>query len=84
MIRLKVREVAEQKQVSQARLSRLSDVDIKAIRRMYREPDKANIRLETLNKLAYALKVDARELLEYERDAFLPGVEEDDPPEQSS
>lgn len=77
MIRLKVKEIAKQKNISQARLSRLSDVDVKAIRRMYREPDKANIRLETLNKLAYALKVDARELLEYERDASLPGVEDE-------
>lgn len=80
MIRLKIKEIARQKNISQARLSRLSDVDVKALRRMYREPEKANIRLETLNKLAYALKVDARELLEYERDAFLPGVPDDTPP----
>jgi DNA-binding Xre family transcriptional regulator len=84
MIRLKVKEIAAQKNISQARLSRLSDVDIKTLRRMYRTPEEANIRLETLNKLAYALKVDARELLDYERDAFLPGVAEDESPEKSS
>lgn len=81
MIRLKVREIAEKKRISQARLSRLSDVDIKIIRRVYRTPEKANLRLETLNKLAYALKVDVRELLDYERDDSLPGVSDDQSPE---
>jgi DNA-binding Xre family transcriptional regulator len=77
MIRLKVREVAQRKRVSQGRLSRLSDVDVKTLRRVYREPENANIRLETLNKLAYALKVDARDLLEYERDTEPPGITEE-------
>ena len=76
MIRLRVKEVANQRDMSQARLSRRSDVDIKTLRKMYREPEKANITLETLNRLAYALKVNPCELLEYEADLFLPGTEE--------
>jgi DNA-binding Xre family transcriptional regulator len=87
MIRLKVKEVAERKKVSQTRLSRLADVDIKTLRRVYRMPDSANIRLETLNRLAYALKVHVCDLLEYERDAALPGIQDDEelsdePPEK--
>lgn len=78
MIRLKVKEIMEQKNVSIGRLSRLADVDIKIIRKIHRTPEKANVRLETLNKLAYALKVDARELFDYERDAFLPGISEEE------
>jgi DNA-binding Xre family transcriptional regulator len=72
MIRLRVKEVAEKKGMSQSRLSRRADVDIKTIRKMYRQPEEANITLETLNKLAYALKVHPSELFEYEADAVLP------------
>jgi transcriptional regulator with XRE-family HTH domain len=72
MIRLKVKEVAQARGMSQARLSRRSDVDIKTLRRIYQDATSANITLGTLNKLAYALRVDARDLIEYERDASLP------------
>jgi DNA-binding Xre family transcriptional regulator len=78
MIRLKVKEVAEKRKVGIGRLSRLADIDIKTLRRIYREPENANTRLETLNKLAYALKVDARDLLDYERDTQPPGIQDDD------
>jgi DNA-binding Xre family transcriptional regulator len=78
MIRLKVKEVAERKKVSQTRLSRLADVDIKTLRKVYRKPDSANIRLETLNRLAYALKVHVYDLLEYERDTVPPSIPDDD------
>jgi len=76
MIRLRVKEVAEQKDMSQARLSRRADVDIKTLRKIYREPEKANVTLDTLNRLAYALKVTPSDLIEYEADVFLPGMEE--------
>jgi DNA-binding Xre family transcriptional regulator len=77
MIRLKVKEIAEKKKVGIGRLSRLADIDIKTLRRIYREPENANTRLETLNKLAYALQVDARDLLDYERDASPPSILQD-------
>jgi DNA-binding Xre family transcriptional regulator len=83
MIRLKVKEIAAQKKVSLSRLSRLSDIDIKTLRRIYRYPENANTRLETLNKLAYALKVDARDLFEYERDTEPPGIVAEELPDES-
>ena len=76
MIRLKVKEVAEQKKISQGKLSRRADVDVKTLQRILREPENTNIKIDTLNKLAFALNVHPCELLEYERDAFLPGAEE--------
>lgn len=67
MIRLRVREVATQKKMSQGRLSRESNIDINTVRDILRNPAK-NITLETLNRLAGALQVDARELIEYSPD----------------
>lgn len=64
MIRLRVKEVAAQKKMSQGRLSREANVDINTVREILHNPEK-NITLETLNKLAGALRVDARELIEY-------------------
>ncbi len=62
-VRLKVKEAAQQKGVSQGRLSRLSDVDIKTIKRIYRDP-MTIVTTETLGKIATALNVDASELIE--------------------
>lgn len=76
MIRLRVKEVAEAKGMSQSRLSRRADVDIKTLRKVYRQPGQANITLDTLNRLAYALKVHPSELFEYEADVSLPGTDE--------
>lgn len=67
MIRLRVKEVAAQKGVSQTRLSRWADVDAKTVRQIFHEPEKS-ITLETLNRIAGALGVDARELIEYTPD----------------
>jgi transcriptional regulator with XRE-family HTH domain len=64
MIRLRVKEIAQEKGLSQARLSRLSDVDITTVRKIYRQPTTANVTLETLNRLAKALDVDPRELID--------------------
>ena len=63
MIRLRVKEIALEKGISQGRLSRLSDVDDNTIKRIYRNPT-ANVNTETLNKLARALGVSALELME--------------------
>lgn len=63
MFRLKVREVAEHKKISQRQLSMRSGVDPKAIRSMFRE-EEPNVRLETLAKIAYVLNVDVSLLIE--------------------
>jgi DNA-binding Xre family transcriptional regulator len=62
-VRLKVKEIAHHKSVSQGRLSRISDVDIKTIKRIYRDP-MTIVTTETLGKIATALDVDASELIE--------------------
>jgi DNA-binding Xre family transcriptional regulator len=64
MIRLKVKEVARAKNISQGKLSRLSEVNITTIQLIYRKPTEANITLHTLDRLATALGVRAEELIE--------------------
>lgn len=68
MIRLKVKEVAQAKGVSQSKLGRLADVDVKTMRRIYREPT-APVTTTILDRLATALGVDASELLESVQEA---------------
>ncbi len=63
MIRLRVKEIASQKGISQGKLSRLSDVDENTIKRMYRNPT-AIVSTETINKLARALGVSTVDLIE--------------------
>ncbi len=63
MIRLKVKEIAQQKGFSQGRLSRTANIDENTLKRIYRDPH-AVITTETLDKLAVALGVDVRDLLE--------------------
>lgn len=63
MIRLRVKEIAQEKGLSQGRLSRLSDVDDNTIKRIYRNPT-ANVNTDTLNKLARALGVSVHELID--------------------
>ncbi|BCL83125.1 helix-turn-helix transcriptional regulator [Ktedonobacteria bacterium brp13] len=64
MIYLKIKEVAEAKGMSQGKLSRAADVDPKTLRDIFRDPGRS-ITTETLNRLAGALGVDARELIDY-------------------
>ncbi|HLZ62822.1 MAG TPA: helix-turn-helix transcriptional regulator [Ktedonosporobacter sp.] len=64
MIRLKVKEIAEQQGFSQSKLSRKADVDLTTLRKIYQQPTTANVTIETLDRLAKALEVDIRELLE--------------------
>ena len=71
MIRLRVKEIAEQKGFSQGKLQRRTDVDIKTIRKMYRNPYTI-ITTETLSKLGKALGIDPRELIEEVPDAPPP------------
>jgi DNA-binding Xre family transcriptional regulator len=63
MIRLKIKEVAAAKGIGQGRLSRMADMDIKTIRRIYRDPY-VDVSTYTLDRIATVLGVDVRELLE--------------------
>lgn len=70
MIRLRVKEVAKEKGMSMGGLARKADIDKNTLRTMYHEPYKV-VKTDTLDKLAIALGVDVRELLE-----SVVGVEE--------
>jgi DNA-binding Xre family transcriptional regulator len=63
MIRLRVKEVAQEKGFSLGRLSRASDVAYNTVKAIYRNPYK-EVTTTTLNKLAAALGVPASELIE--------------------
>jgi transcriptional regulator with XRE-family HTH domain len=63
MVRLKVREIAEARGMSQRRLSRLSGVDMRNVQKIFHRPYSI-VTTETLDKLATALGVDASELIE--------------------
>lgn len=69
-IRLKARELAEEKGFNQSSLSRKANVDFKTIQRLFRDPYR-DISVSTLVKIARALKVDMHDLVEVT-------VEEDD------
>jgi DNA-binding Xre family transcriptional regulator len=72
MIRLKIKEVLQEKQVSQSKLSRLADVSLNTIQTMYHNPfhDPA---LSTLGRIAKALHVRICDLYE-----VLPDKEQED------
>ncbi len=63
MIRLRIKEIAQAKGISQGKLSRMSDIDDNTIKRIYRNP-MANVNNDTLNKLARALEVSIHDLIE--------------------
>ena len=63
MIHLKVRDIAQQKHISQRQLIIRSGLDIRIVQRVMRN-SQSNITLATLDKLAKALEVDASELIE--------------------
>ncbi len=58
MIRLKIKEIAQQKGMSQRRLSLRSGVDINTVRKLIQYPF-SNVTTETLDKFAKVLGVDA-------------------------
>lgn len=70
IIRLRVREVASAKGISQGKLARRADIDIKTLQKIYRDPTSI-ITTETLAKLAEALGVSSAELLEDVPDSSL-------------
>ncbi len=63
MIRLRIKEVAQEKGFSQGRLSRVANIDENTLKRIYRDPY-AIITTETLDKLAKALGVPSSALIE--------------------
>jgi transcriptional regulator with XRE-family HTH domain len=63
MVRLKVKEIAKQKGLSQRKLFLRSGVDIRTLQRIWRD-EHTNITLDTLGRLARALGVDSSELIE--------------------
>lgn len=65
MIRLKIREVAAKKHLSQSKIARMTDMDIETVRRAFRNK---NITIDSLNKIANALQTHPCELFEYEPD----------------
>jgi transcriptional regulator with XRE-family HTH domain len=67
MIRLKVKEIAEARGLNMAQLARKADIDIRTVRRIYRDPT-GEISTSILDKLAIALNVDPSALIEHTSD----------------
>jgi transcriptional regulator with XRE-family HTH domain len=67
MIRLKVKEIAEARGLNMAQLARKADIDIRTVRRIYRDP-MGEISTTVLDKLAIALNVDPSALIEHTSD----------------
>jgi DNA-binding Xre family transcriptional regulator len=63
LIRLRLKEVLQEKKVSQSKLSRLADVSISTIQEMYHNPYHDAV-LSTLDRIAKALKVEVCDLYE--------------------
>jgi DNA-binding Xre family transcriptional regulator len=61
VIRLKVKEIAEERELSMSKLSRMSDVHYNTIRDIFIHPYR-DVALSTLYKLAVALNVDIHDL----------------------
>src|SRR5690348_5888987 len=71
MFRLKVKEVAQDKGVSQRQLFLRSGVDITTIRKLFRNPHTV-VTVETLTRLARVLDVDVSTLIESVPDSDRP------------
>jgi len=62
MIRLRVKEIAQERNISMMKLSRMSDVSFNTIRRIFKQPDKP-VNTDTLDKLSRALGVSVNDLM---------------------
>jgi len=71
VIRLKIKEVLQAKNISQSKLSRLADVSLNTIQAMYHDPSH-DPALSTLYRLAKALQVDIADLYEILPDDKMP------------
>lgn len=67
MIRLRVKEIADQQGLNMAQLARKADIDQRTVRRIYRDPTQ-EISTVVLGKLAAALGVSPAELIEVVND----------------
>jgi DNA-binding Xre family transcriptional regulator len=63
MQRLKVKEVAQSKKITMAKLSRLADVNPRTVEAIFKDPYR-DVAYSTLAKLARALDVDVSDLIE--------------------
>jgi transcriptional regulator with XRE-family HTH domain len=63
MIRLRLKEVLQEKKLSQSKLSRLADVSLSTIQEMYHDPYHDPV-LSTLVRLSDALHISITELYE--------------------
>jgi DNA-binding Xre family transcriptional regulator len=63
MLRLRIKEVAESKGINQGQLSRRADVGYSTIRRIFDDPH-YSINFSTLERIARALDMPAKELIE--------------------
>ncbi len=62
MIRLRIKEIAQEKKISMNKLSRMSDVSLNTVAKIYKNPH-YNINAHTLDKIARALGVSSHDLL---------------------
>jgi DNA-binding Xre family transcriptional regulator len=67
MVRLRIKEVAQEKGFTQNSLSRATDISLNTIRKLWNKPY-SGVTVETLYKIARVLKVDISELTTYEDD----------------
>ena len=63
MLRLRVKEIAQQQGLGQGKLARMADMDIKTLTRIYKNPY-SEVSSVTLEKLARALAVSVADLIE--------------------
>jgi DNA-binding Xre family transcriptional regulator len=63
MVRLKVKEVAEERGYNMSSLSRKSDVHFNTIKRIFKEPNRP-VGIETLEKISKALDVKIADLID--------------------
>jgi transcriptional regulator with XRE-family HTH domain len=64
MRRLRVKELAEQKGMTQSKLMRMADLNMKTVQGLYREPYRLSVAYLTLEKVANVLGVSIDELFE--------------------
>jgi len=63
MVRLRVKEIAEQKGFNQSSLSRAANISFNTVKRIYRDPYK-EVTTTTLERIAKALGVSIADLIE--------------------
>ena len=64
MRRLRVKELAEERGITQSKLMRMADLNMKTVQGLYREPYRINVAYLTLEKVAKAFDVTIDDLFE--------------------